>query len=205
VLTRRIVKRLMFLIFTWAVPAQAATSTVTAAVDHVQSLEHISGRLSALTERIGVTENRIALLRETALGGVITQTRALLVHQNEMGSGFLLERAEYTLDGATIFVRESPEGNLDALRRFEVFNGALVAGKHELKVSMVFRGRGFGVFTYLEGYKFKVDSRYTFNVLEGRLNQLNVVAFEKPDITTDATQRLSIRYDNVQVDVPAAE
>ncbi len=56
------------------------------------------------------------------------------------------------------------------------------------------RGHGYGVFSYLRGYKFQVPSSHTFTITEGKTLKLDVVAWEKGDVTTALEQRPSIRY-----------
>jgi hypothetical protein len=60
---------------------------------------------------------------------------------------------------------------------------------------MVYRGHGYGIFSYLEGYKFKLVSSQTFNAEAGKVTTVKVVGFEKGGITADITQKPGIRYD----------
>jgi len=58
-----------------------------------------------------------------------------------------------------------------------------------------FRGHGFGVFSYLEGYTFQLRETHSFTITEGKSIRLSVVAFEKGDATTPIEQRPAIRYE----------
>jgi hypothetical protein len=71
-----------------------------------------------------------------------------------------------------------------------------------VSVKLVYRGHGFGVFSYLEGYKFKVQSSHTFNAEAGKITNVKVVGFEKGGFTTDLKDRPAVRYD---VDVQAEQ
>lgn len=172
--------------------------------DHVASLEALSARADAIERRMKELAERVLLLRETVVTGKVAPTQALVVHRNDLGSSFRMEQVVYTLDGREIFARDDNEGFLDGQREFELVNGALPAGEHELKVSLVIGGSGFGLFTYLKGYRFKVESRYRFVVAEGRLTRLSVIAYEKPDITLEPKDRLAVRYDLEVGSVPSA-
>ena len=78
---------------------------------------------------------------------------------------------------------------------FEVFNGSIVPGNHTLSVLMVYQGNGYGVFSYLKGYKFNVHDSHTFAAAEGKQTQLKVVGFEKGNpITTDPKDRPAIDF-----------
>jgi hypothetical protein len=149
-----------------------------------------------LKEKIYRSKARLLLLQETVLGGDLsTGARAVLVHKNEMGNSFVLESVAYALDGAPIFTKVNEDGDLDKREEFEIFNGRIVPGQHQIAVRLVYRGNGYGVFSYLEGYKFKVQSSYTFNAEATKVTTVRVVGFEKGGLTTDLKDRPSVRYD----------
>ncbi len=160
-------------------------------------------RVNDLKEKIFRTKARLMNLQEMVIGGDITAgAKAVLLHRNEMGSSFVLESAAYALDGAPIYTKVDQEGDLDKRQEFEIFNGRIVPGSHQVSVKLTYRGHGFGVFSYLEGYKFKVQSSHTFNAEAGKITNLKVVGFEKGGFTTDFKDRPAVRYD---VDVQAEQ
>ena len=76
-----------------------------------------------------------------------------------------------------------------------MFNGSIVPGNHTISVTMVFRGHGYGIFTYLKGYRFTVRSSHTFTAAEGRQNVITVRAFEKGNVTTELKDRPAIKFE----------
>jgi hypothetical protein len=135
-------------------------------------------------------------------GDITTGSKAVLVHRNEMGSSFYLESVAYALDGAPIYNKVDVDGDLEKREEFEIFNGRIVPGNHQIAVQLTYRGHGHGLFTYLEGYKFKVQSSYTFSADPGKVNTIKVVGFEKGGFTAELKDRPAIRYD---VDVQKEE
>jgi len=130
------------------------------------------------------------------LGGDLSSgARAVLFHRNEMGSSFVLESVAYALDGAPIFTKVDVNGDLDKREEFEIFNGRIVPGQHQIAVRLVYRGHGYGIFSYLEGYKFKVQSSYTFNAEAAKVTTVKIVGFEKGGLTADLKDRPAVRYD----------
>jgi hypothetical protein len=159
-------------------------------------IKGIEEQVNDLKEKIFRTKSRLLLLQETVLGGDISSSaKAVIFHENDMGSSFVLESAAYALDGAAIFTKVDNGGDLSDKQSFEIFNGQIVPGNHQISVRLVYRGHGYGLFTYLEGYKFKVQSSYTFNAEPGRVSVVRVVGFEKGGITTDLKDRPAVRYD----------
>ena len=149
-----------------------------------------------LKEKIFRSKARLQLLQETVLGGDLsTGARAVLFHRNEMGNSFVLESVAYALDGAPIFTRTDENADLSKREELEIFNGRIVPGQHQLAVKLVYKGHGYGVFSYLEDYRFKVQSSYTFNADPGKVTTVRVVGFEKGGLTTDLQDRPAVRYD----------
>lgn len=157
-------------------------------------LRDLEQRINELKEQIFRSKARLSLLAETVLEGVVGGGQALIVHENRMSEGFKLVRVAYALDGAPIFTKADEEGTLGDQREFEVYNGSIVPGEHTLTVSLEYRGHGYGVFSYLKGYRFKVRSTYTFAVPEGRVATVVVVGYEKGGPSTALEDRPAIRY-----------
>ena len=125
-------------------------------------LRHLERSVSELKEQVFRTKARLQLLKETVLGGVIGASQALIKHRNEMGASFRLVKVVYALDGVQIFSKADESGQLGEIQEFEIYNGAIQPGSHTLSVQLLYQGHGFGVFSYLKGYKFNVRSSHTF-------------------------------------------
>jgi hypothetical protein len=163
--------------------------------DQAIKLRGLEERVNDLKERIFRSKARLILLRETVLNGVISGAKAIIVHRNEMGSSFTLEQVSYSLDGAPILNKTDQNGDLDDKEEIELFNGSIVPGNHNLSVFMLYRGNGYGVFSYLKGYTFKIKSSYAFTAEEGKATTIKIVGYEKGGITTDLKDRPAVRYD----------
>jgi hypothetical protein len=157
-------------------------------------VKDLEEKVTDLKEKIYRTKARLLLLQETVIGGGdLSSAKAVLVHENKMGASFVLQSVAYALDGAPIFTRVNTDGSLD--KQAQMFNGRIVPGNHQLTVQMKFRGNGFGVFSYLNGYKFNLQSSYTFNAEGGKVTTVKAVAFEKGGFTTDIKDRPAIRFE----------
>jgi len=155
-------------------------------------LRGLEKNVNELKEQIFRTKARLNLLKETVLGGVIGASRALIRHKNEMGSSFRLIKAAFALDGVQIAAKS--EGNLAELQEFDVYNGAIQPGSHTLSVALTYQGNGFGVFSYLKGYKFNVKSSHTFVAGESKSTNITVVGYEKGNITTQLSDKPAIDF-----------
>lgn len=179
-----------------APPSEASLPPVTSDEAFQTRVKTLEEQVVDLKEKIYRTKARLLLLQETVLGGDLSSgARAVLVHKNEMGGSFALDSVAYALDGAPILTRTDKDGDLAKRPEFEIFNGRIVPGQHQIAVRLVYRGRGFGVFSYLEGYKFTVSSSYTFTSEPGKVTTVKVVGYEKGGITTELKDRPAVRYD----------
>lgn len=166
----------------------------------VRALEE---RVSDLKEKIFRTKARLLSLQEMVIGGDITSgAKAVLLHRNEMGASFYLESVAYALDGAPVYTKADVDGDLEKREEFEIFNGRVSPGEHQVSVQLVYRGHGYGLFSYLEGYKFRVQSSSAFKAEAGSVTTVKVVGFEKGGITAELKDRPAVRYD---VDVQREE
>ncbi len=173
-------------------PAAAPEESGDAYDVRVRDLEE---RVNQLKMRIYQSKARLVRLQEAVMHGVVSGARARLVHRNEMGSTFLLQEAHYFLDGAPLKQMSNLDGSLANQEEIELFQGQIVPGNHQLSVNLVYSGNGYGIFSYLKGYRFKIRSSYTFSAEEGKFTEVKVVGFERGGITTDLRERPTVRYD----------
>ena len=158
--------------------------------------------VNELKEKVFRTKARLNLLKETVLGGVIGASRGRIVHKNDMGGAFKLVQAAYALDGVKIFSRADGAAELEA-KTFDVYNGAISPGSHTVTVQLTYQGNGYGVFSYLKGYKFNVRSSHTFVAAEGKSTVLTVVGYEQGGLTVPMEDKPAIEF-RVSVMAPDA-
>ncbi len=177
-----------------AAPTATDAGTAMTGEQYVVRLRDLEQRINELKEEIFRSKARLSLLAESVLQNVVGGARAMIQHQNEMGSAFRLTRAVYALDGAPILTRADAEGSLADLHEFPVYNGQIGAGDHTLTVNLEYQGNGFGIFSYVKGYTFRVRSTQSFSVPDGKAIQIRVVGFEKGGPTTPPEERPAVRY-----------
>jgi hypothetical protein len=157
-------------------------------------LRSLEKNVNELKEQIFRTKARLNLLKETVLGGVIGASRAFIRHKNEMGSSFRLVKAAYALDGVQIFSKSDDTGHLAEMTDFDIYNGAIQPGSHTLTVVLLYQGNGFGVFSYLKGYKFTAKSSQSFVAAESKTTSITVVGYEKGNLTTQLSDKPAVEF-----------
>ena len=179
-----------------AAPADAASGARAAGGDAANSvrLRALEKNVNELKEQIFRTKARLNLLKETVLGGTLGASRAIIRHKNEMGSSYSLIKAVYALDGVQIYSKADDTGRLAEMKEFDVYNGAIQPGSHTLSVVMFYQGNGFGVFSYLKGYKMTVRSSHTFVAGEAKATAITVVGYEKGNMTTNLEDRPAVDF-----------
>lgn len=159
-------------------------------------IKNLEEKVNELKERVFRSKARLTLLQETVLMGKISGAKINLIFNNEMGSSFRLESISISLDGTQIFSKVNQDGSLESTDMFEILPpSSMVPGNHTVSIYLVYKGNGFGLFSYLNQYKFKVKSSYTFYVEEGKITKVKMVAYEKGSLTTDLKDRPAIRFD----------
>lgn len=156
-------------------------------------LRRLEQRVQALKERAWRAKARVGMLKEAVLGGGVG-AQATIVHKNNMGSSFRLIKLIYALDGTQIFARADDSGALHKNKTFDVLTGPIAPGSHTISVLAIYRGNGYGVFKYLNKYKFTVRSSHTFTASEGKATRIESVAFERGGVTTPLEKRPAIDF-----------
>lgn len=175
-------------------PAALAAPPANADAANSVRLRSLEKNVNELKEQIFRTKARLNLLKETVLGGTLGASRAVIRHKNEMGSSYSLIKAIYALDGVQIFSKSDESGRLAEMKEFDVYNGAIQPGSHTLSVVMLYQGNGFGVFSYLKGYKMTVKSSHTFVAGEAKATAITVVGYEKGNMTTNLQDRPAVDF-----------
>lgn len=156
----------------------------------------LESRVNTLKEKIFRSKTRLAILKESVLSSSIAGAEAQLLHRNEMGSSFKLEKVSYSLDGTPVRSLVDRDGDLDEKEELEILSGPIVPGNHTISVVMTYRGNGYGIFSYLKGYVFNLRSSHTFRAEEGKLVQVKAIGYEKGGVTTDLKDRPDIRFED---------
>jgi len=153
-------------------------------------------RIDELKEQIRRSHTRLSLLSDTILSGGVGGARAEIVFRNDISSAFRLTGVVIVLDGVVQYNKQDdPEGgSLSSQKEIPVFSGAVPPGDHTLQVVVRLQGHGYGVFSYLRGYKFDVKSSHAFTITEGKTISLEAVVWEKGDVTTPLEQRPAVRF-----------
>ena len=157
-------------------------------------LRDLEARVDELKDQIRRSHTRLALLSDTILSGGAAGSRAEVLFKNEMSSAFRLTRALFVVDGAVQYNRADDTGALADQKEIPIFSGSMPPGDHTVQVVLNFQGNGYGVFTYLRGYKFEVKSAHSFTSVEGKTLTLISTALEKGGVTTPLEQRPTIEW-----------
>jgi hypothetical protein len=163
---------------------------------YVVRLRDLETHIDELKEQIRRSHTRLSLLSDTILSGGAGGARAEVNFVNDLSSAFRLTGALFVLDGAVQYNKqdESDDSALASQKEIPIFIGSIPPGDHTVQIVLQLRGNGYGVFSYLKGYKFKVPSSHSFTISEGKTLKLDVIAWEKGDVTTDLTDRPAIRF-----------
>jgi len=175
-------------------PAAAPTAGSMDGGTYLVRLRDLEQRIDELKEQIRRSHTRLSLLSETILSGGVGGARAEIAFINDMSSAFQLTQALFVLDGAVQYNKQDDTGLLASQTEIPIFSGSIPPGDHTLQVLIKLKGHGYGVFSYLQGYRFEVRSSHSFTVTEGKTIELRAVAFEKGDVTTPIEQRPAVRY-----------
>jgi hypothetical protein len=165
------------------------------------SIDKILKTLKAIKERLELSEKRMDEIVGVVLSSADTKgSRIKLIHQSDMSPDFKLVQIIFSLDGAPIYKKSDDDG-LTMDKEVEIYDGAILPGDHKLSVTLIYRGHGYGIMSYLSKYKFKVRSSHSFSVKQGKGIQLKVISFEKGDVNTKLEDRPAVKYSEKKIEM----
>jgi hypothetical protein len=163
-------------------------------------LDGLQAEVEDLKDRIFRSKARLSLLKETVLRGVLGGSRVVLAHRNLMGSGFKLVRIVYAMDGAQIYARTDESGGLDSEDELVIYDGNLPPGPHNVTIELMYKGHGYGIFSYLTQYTFTSTGSHSFTAPENGAVKLTSVGFESGNITTEMRDRPNVQWQELPLD-----
>jgi hypothetical protein len=180
-----------------AAPAPAAPAPM--GQDHQQLLDAYSARAEQLQAMVSELEKHVLALRESAVFGSIRTTRGLITHVNEVQAGFVIDAYVYVLDGKEIANKYNLASGPPQPKELDLVSSQLSPGTHTLQVSMTYvvtgGAAGVGAAALVKGTPVKVESKYDFDVPEGRLTKVRAVGYSKDDLSIRPDKRLTLRFD----------
>lgn len=156
-------------------------------------LHDLEQKVDDLQGQIRRSHTRLSLLSENIMGSG-GGSRAEVQFKNEMSSAFLLTRAVVVVDGQVQYSRQDDSGALAEQKEIPIYSGSMPAADHTISVALTFQGNGYGVFSYLRGYKFEVKSSHSFTAADGKAMTIVATAYEKGGVTTPLEQRPAIQW-----------
>jgi hypothetical protein len=157
-------------------------------------LRDLEQRVDELKDQIRRSHTRLALLSDTILSQGAAGSRAEVEFKDEMSSAFQLIHALFVIDNQIQYNKQDDSGSLADQKDIPIYTGSVPPGDHTIQVALTFQGNGYGVFSYLRGYKFEVKSSHAFTAVEGKVLTITATAFEKGGVTTPLEQRPNIEW-----------
>ncbi len=157
-------------------------------------LRDLEQRINELKEQIRRSHTRLALLSESILSGITAAAKAEVVFENEMSSAFRLKRIVALYDGAPLATKTDEKDQIGDMKEVPLYNELVQPGDHTLQFLIEYQGNGYGIFSYLKGYKFEIRSSRSFTALEGKTVSIRVIGWEQGGPTTPIEEKPAVRY-----------
>jgi hypothetical protein len=177
-----------------------APSAPAGGTSHTLQLRSLEERLSELAEKLRRHQATLARLSDGIMEGGGGEARVSVKLTSSLSGAFRVTRVLVLLDGVVQKNQADPTGTQAERFEMPVFNGLVPAGDHTVQVQVNVQGHGYGVFSYMRGYRFEVRSAHSFTAVEGKTVQLEALAFEKGTSITPIEERPSLRYGEKIVD-----
>ena len=166
-----------------------------------KQINQIEAQVNELKEEIFRSSTRLTLLKESVLASGLKGTELYIIHRNEMGPNFKLEKILYILDGDYRRSLVDEDGSISKQEEIEIYNGPLTAGNHNLQVELIYRGNGYGLFSYMKELQFVLNDVYIFPIAEGKRLEIKAIAYEKEGFDVELQDRPDLRFELKEIDL----
>jgi hypothetical protein len=155
-------------------------------------MRRLEQKTQALKERAWQLKARVQMLKEQMLGGGVG-AQAVITHSSDMGAAFRLTKLVYTLDGTQVFVRtDDTAETLYKTKSFDIFSGPISPGNHNINAVAIYKGHGYGVFSYLDKFTFTAKGSNAFIAGEGKVSRIECRGFERGGQGTPMEKRAAV-------------
>ncbi len=169
-------------------PAVHAQDEVTGGTYRVQ-LQDVRSRVDENQEQVRLARQRLLSISKALAGPGLAHVDVDV--NDETTNAFKLASAKVFLDGAVQYDRH--DGIADQ-KTLPVFTGAIAPGEHTVRVDLVLQGNGYGIFTYLRGYKINLTSSHTFTATSDKPLHVTATAYELTDVTVPLERRPQLSW-----------
>ena len=161
-----------------------------------RELKTVESQVDALKEKVFRSKARLLLLEEKVIRGVVSGAKAVLRHVNTLGPAYALDSITYYFDGNPVYQKTAAgtNGALSKERKVEIFESNIPPGNHTLSVTGVIKGKGSGLFSYLNDYSFQFSSSYSFVAEDGNTTRLDSVLYKKGGILADYVEGPAVDF-----------
>ncbi|MFB6264566.1 MAG: hypothetical protein ABEL76_13220 [Bradymonadaceae bacterium] len=168
-------------------------------------IQELQTKIDDLKEDVFQSKSRVVLLKQTVLGQNLTGSRARIIHDDDLGATFKLQRAMYSLDGSRVYNESDATGSLAKKKEIEVYNGDITTGGHNVSILLEYQGGGFGIFNYMQAYKVRIRSSCQFEAKAGKETILRVHAYNKGGAFANVENEPGIRCEIKSRELSASE
>jgi len=156
--------------------------------DSQPKLSDVRNRTDEMQRQVQLAHARLAEMSKALMTPALAQTTIDVV--DETAHAFKLASARVYVDGVLQYDRRE----VGAQRQLPVFVGAMSPGEHAVKVEAVVQGNGFGVFSYLRGYKVTLTSSHTWNATTDKPLHVTATVYELNDVSIPFERRPQLRW-----------
>jgi hypothetical protein len=188
-------------------PAKKSGATAKSAGDAVadkqleDELSEIQKGLEQSKTNLMKSHERLAEVKNTPVNQPPQgHAKLAIVYRNQMSPLFIPTKYDVAVDGFNVYSKPDPG---TGQKEIEFYRGALPPGQHQVTVSIVMKGNGYGAFSYLKDYKFIAHAGHVFSTADEKLTQVKILSIEKAGTAPKDRPAIDFQDTTWNVNVPS--
>jgi hypothetical protein len=101
-----------------------------------------------------------------------------VAYTDQLSTWLKLTQVRVFIDGKRVDDEHNDNG-IDLTKARVLYSGGIFPGTHQVRVESVYIGKGNGLFSYMEGYRFRVPQMTVVQIPEGKKLRVDAVAYDK--------------------------
>ncbi len=147
--------------------------------------------IDQINKDIKKEEKDINFLKNSLINNEISASKLVVKLLNKDSGYFKITKIKITMNGNNILTRET----LDK-KELTLFNEAATPGLYTFNFDLYVEGAGYGIFTYMKSYKFRVNRTVKIKVHDIGKSKLKIIIYKKGDDDKHPEKMLGIKVEN---------
>jgi len=156
-----------------------------------EDIKEFDRELDKINKELKQEEKDIAYLKNNLINNEISTSKLIVKLINKDDGFFKITNVKITMNGNVIFKKSELNK-----KNITIFKDSSDPGTYTFNFQFTVEGAGYGIFTYMKSYKYKINQTKVIEVKDIRNTELNLIIYKKKVDDKNPKNMLGIKIEN---------